>query len=81
MTFRVDSGRNIHAPIGKVSFSETQLLDNMESLLKTLVEKRPAAIKGKYLVEAYLKSTMGPGWKLKTDLIDPKHRLFLLDTR
>lgn len=49
--------------------------------MKTLSDKKPAAVKGKYFLEAYLKSTMGPRWKLKIEYVDPKHRLYILDVR
>lgn len=49
--------------------------------MKTISDKKPAAIKGKYFLSAYMKSTMGPRWKLKIDLIDPKHRQYILDMR
>lgn len=40
--------------------------------MKKLVEKRPAGMKGKYFTEAYLKSTMGPRWKINLLDIDPR---------
>jgi hypothetical protein len=40
--------------------------------MKSLVEKRPASTKGKYFTEAWLRSTMGPGWKINLVDIDPR---------
>lgn len=72
VSFRVDDGRNIHTQIGKMSFSDEQLLENWRSVMKTLVDKRPPSLKGKYFTEAYIKSTMGPSWKINLTDIDPR---------
>jgi large subunit ribosomal protein L1 len=62
--FRVDKTSNVHAPIGKASFSEEQLLDNLNALLDTIKRARPAAAKGTYVQRITLANTMGPGIKL-----------------
>jgi len=62
--FRVDKTGNVHAPIGKVSFSEQQLAENLGAFMDTIVKARPAAAKGVYLKSATVSSTMGPGVKL-----------------
>lgn len=62
--FRVDKTGNVHVPIGKVSFSEQQLAENLAAFLETIVKARPSAAKGTYLRSATLSSTMGPGIKL-----------------
>ncbi len=62
--FRVDRTANIHAPIGKASFSETQLLDNLNALLGAVKRARPAAVKGVYVRRITLANTMGPGIRL-----------------
>lgn len=72
VTFRVDSGKNIHAPIGKITFTDEQLLANFKSLIDSLVEKKPAGLKTKYLIRAFVKSTMGPRWKLNMEELDPR---------
>jgi large subunit ribosomal protein L1 len=64
--FRVDKTGNIHAPIGKVSFSAKQLEENLATFMETIVKARPAAAKGVYLRSATVSSTMGPGVKLDT---------------
>jgi large subunit ribosomal protein L1 len=73
VNYRVDSGRNLHAHIGKITFKDDQLLRNFKSLMQSLVEKKPTGIKGRYFQEAYIKSTMGPRWKLKIEEIDPRN--------
>jgi large subunit ribosomal protein L1 len=62
--FRVDKTSNVHAPIGKASFTEEQLLDNLNSLLDAIRRARPAAAKGTYLRKITLANTMGPGIRL-----------------
>lgn len=64
--FRVDKTGNIHAPIGKVSFSPKQLEENLAMFMETIVKARPAAAKGVYLRSATVSSTMGPGVRLDT---------------
>jgi large subunit ribosomal protein L1 len=63
--FRVDKTGNVHAPIGKVSFSEQQLAENLGAFMDTIVKARPPAAKGVYLRSATVSSTMGPGVKLE----------------
>jgi large subunit ribosomal protein L1 len=58
--FRVDKGSNVHAPVGKASFSETQLLENARTFLRELVRAKPAAAKGHYIKSLVMSATMGP---------------------
>jgi len=62
--FRVDKTGNVHAPVGKVSFSAKQLEENLAAFMETIVKSKPAAAKGVYLRSATVSSTMGPGVKL-----------------
>lgn len=59
--FRVDKGGNVHAPIGKVSFSATDLATNFNALMDTIVRAKPSAAKGVYVRNVALSSSMGPG--------------------
>lgn len=62
--FRVDKTANLHVPIGKVSFDEKKLYDNMAALLEAVKKARPAAAKGTYIRRLTLAATMGPGIKV-----------------
>ena len=61
---RVDKNGIIHAPIGKKSFEEDQLVQNLRSVLSTIMRAKPAAVKGTYLKKITVSSTMGPGIKV-----------------
>jgi large subunit ribosomal protein L1 len=58
--YRLDRTALVHVPIGKASFDETQLMDNMTALMDDIVRARPSGIKGQYIRTAYLTATMGP---------------------
>lgn len=62
--FRVDRTANIHTPVGKASFGEDQLLDNLQTMLDAVGRARPAATKGIYVHSITLANSMGPGIKL-----------------
>ena len=61
---RMDRTAIIHAPIGKASFEEAALVDNLTSLIDIINRNRPSAIKGSFIRSSYLTSTMGPSVKL-----------------
>lgn len=62
--FRTDKTANLHVPIGKVSFKEDQLYDNMAVLMESVKKARPPAAKGTYIQRITLTTTMGPGIKV-----------------
>lgn len=64
--YRLDKTNIIHVPVGKASFTEQQLLDNLQTLLSAIIKAKPAAAKGQYLRSVTIASTMGPGIKLNT---------------
>jgi large subunit ribosomal protein L1 len=64
--FRVDKTGNVHAPIGKIQFSEQQLAENLQAFMDTILRAKPAAAKGHYIRTATVSSTMGPGVRLDT---------------
>jgi large subunit ribosomal protein L1 len=59
--FKVDKFGIIHAAVGKVSFSEDQLVDNARELLSTIVKLKPSSSKGTYMKSIFISSTMSPG--------------------
>jgi len=59
--FRVDKGANVHAPVGKASFSEDKLLENATTFLRELLRAKPQAAKGAYIKSLTMSATMGPG--------------------
>ena len=64
--YRLDKANIIHCPIGKVSFTEEQLMENFDALVGAIVKAKPSALKGQYIKSLTLSSTMGPGVKVST---------------
>ena len=62
--YRTDKAGNVQAPIGKVSFTDEQLLANYIALADTLVKVKPSGAKGQYMKTITLSTTMGPGVKI-----------------
>lgn len=66
--YRVDKTGNVHAPIGRVSFSAEQLGENFSALMDSVVRAKPAASKGTYVKSVTVSSTMGPGVSVDPNL-------------
>jgi large subunit ribosomal protein L1 len=62
--YRLDKSNIIHCPIGKASFTEEQLNQNLKTLLDAIIKARPSTLKGQFLKSITLSSTMGPGVKV-----------------
>ena len=62
--YRLDKTNIIHVPIGKASFTEEQLSENLEAIMGVLVKARPSTLKGTYMKSIVLSSTMGPAVRL-----------------
>ncbi len=59
--YRVDRTGNLHAPVGRISFEDQKLSDNLSAFMESVLRARPAAAKGTYVRSVTLSSTMGPG--------------------
>ena len=64
--FRAEKQGIIHAGVGKASFSEKQIKENVDAFVEAILKARPSGVKGKYLKGIALSSTMGPGVKIDT---------------
>jgi len=64
--YRLDKANIIHCPLGKVSFTEEQLVDNYNALMGAVMKAKPSAVKGQFLKSVTVASTMGPGVKVST---------------
>jgi large subunit ribosomal protein L1 len=68
--YRNDKVGNVQVPVGKVSFSADQLAENAKAVYQQLVKVRPSTVKGNYVLNAAMSSTMGPGVKISFDSFD-----------
>jgi large subunit ribosomal protein L1 len=64
--YRLDKTNIIHVPVGKKSFGNEKLVENIKTIMQAIVKAKPAAAKGKYIRSCVVASTMGPGLKVNT---------------
>lgn len=64
--YRVDKTSIVHCPLGKTSFTEQQLGENLRALMDAIVKAKPASAKGTYIRSCVITSTMGPGIKVNS---------------
>jgi large subunit ribosomal protein L1 len=62
--FKLDKTSIIHTPVGKVSFDEKRLLENLAAIIEAVVKAKPAGAKGQYIKSATITTSMGPGIRL-----------------
>ena len=67
--YRTDKVGNIQVPVGKVSFSNEALKENIQAIYRQLLRIKPSTVKGVYVLSANVTSTMGPGVKLDSSTI------------
>lgn len=68
--YRTDSFGNIHGIIGKASFEEDKLIENLNTFVNTILKLKPATVKGDYVKNISISSTMGPGIKINLNSFD-----------
>ncbi len=68
--YKTDSYGNIHSIIGKVSFDDSKLLENLEYLVNTIIKAKPAVVKGTFIQNISVSTTMGPGIKVDKNSFD-----------
>lgn len=68
--YKTDSYGNVHTVIGKVSFDDKKLLENLNYVVSTIVKAKPSVVKGKYINNISIASTMGPGIKINQNSFD-----------
>src|SRR5690554_119235 len=67
--YRVDKAGNLHVPVGKVSFEANKIVENVKTIFETMMRIKPSTVKGVYVKNVTLTSTMGPGIKLDPNQI------------
>ena len=70
MEFRTDSYGNIHGILGKGSFDEKALVENLDYAVKTIARMKPTSVKGKFITSISISTTMGPGIKVDQNSFD-----------
>lgn len=68
--YRTDSFANVHAIIGKVSFTDEALVENFKAFTSLILKSKPSTVKGKYIKNVSISSTMGPGIKIDLTSFD-----------
>ena len=68
--YRTDSFGNVHGVIGKASFTEDQLTENLNAFMSTIIKAKPSTVKGDYIKNIAITTTMGPGIKILTNSFD-----------
>ncbi|MGL4383424.1 MAG: 50S ribosomal protein L1, partial [Bacilli bacterium] len=67
--YRVDKEGNIHVGIAKISFDETQIVENFKAIFEAILKAKPAAAKGTYMKNVVITTTMGPALKINIESV------------
>jgi len=76
--YKVEKKGVIQAGIGKRSFSDEALMENIRSFMISVMDNKPEGLKGKYLKEVHISSSMGPGIPVDVQTVDPSSARFML---
>lgn len=68
--YRTDKVGNIQVPVGKVSFTNEQLVENVQAIYRQIMRIKPQTVKGVYVQNLTITSTMGPGIKISTEVVE-----------
>ena len=68
--YKTDTYGNVHTMVGKVSFTEEQLNENINSIMSVIIKSKPSTVKGIYIKNISISSTMGPGIKIDSNSFD-----------
>ena len=68
--YRTDSFGNVHVSIGKVSFDDAKLVENLQAFVSLIIKSKPSVVKGEYVKNISVSSTMGPGIKIDLNSFD-----------
>jgi large subunit ribosomal protein L1 len=68
--FRVDKTSIVHNTVGKVSFAQDKLAENVKTFIQAIVHAKPPAAKGKYVRSMFISSTMGPSFRIAEDILE-----------